>query len=54
MTAGWDEVDDWEDLAYWAWTIIANAGLHQGGWDSQDPEWVAAAKKWRDTYHRMM
>lgn len=40
-----------DDLLYTAWTIIANAGLHRGNWDAEDPEWVAAAERWRDLYH---
>ena len=38
------------DLAYDAWTIIANVGHNQGGWDAQDPEWVSAAERWRDAW----
>lgn len=40
-----------DDLAYWAWTIIANVGHNLGGWEVQDPEWVEAAEKWRDAFH---
>lgn len=40
-----------DDLAYRAWTIIANVGHRQGGWDAQDPEWVEAAIRWRDEFH---
>lgn len=40
------------DMLEQAWNIIANAGLHQGGWDAAHPEWIEAAAKWRDeSYH---
>lgn len=42
---------DGADLAYWAWTIIANVGHKIGGWGAQDPEWVSAAERWRDAFH---
>ena len=45
------DIEPSDDLTYWAWTIIANAGHNQGGWDAQDPEWVEAAEKWRDAWH---
>jgi hypothetical protein len=32
-----------------AWGIIANAG--GGNWETQSPEWVKAAERWRDDYH---
>lgn len=38
-------------LAHDGWCVIANAGLHHGGWDTQHPEWVAAAQRWRDEFH---
>lgn len=44
-------MNDWVDIAYTAWVIIANAGHNRGGWDEQDPEWVAAATAWRDRFH---
>jgi len=34
-----------------AWGVIANAGHRQGGWETQDKEWVEAAERWRDTWH---
>jgi hypothetical protein len=34
-----------------AWGVIANVGHKLGGWDAQDPEWVAAAERWRDRWH---
>lgn len=34
------------DLAYWAWTIIANAN-----WNDQSDEWREAAVNWRDEFH---
>lgn len=37
------------DLLESAWGIIANAG--GGDWDTQTPEWKAAAIRWRDRYH---
>lgn len=40
------------ELLYQAWGVIANAGMKVGwGWDSEHPEWVAAAERWRDTWH---
>jgi hypothetical protein len=36
-----------------AWGVIANAGHRQGGWETQDKEWVKAAERWRDTWHEM-
>ena len=40
------------DMIEQAWNIIANAGLHRGGWDNEDPEWVQVAIKYRDEmYH---
>lgn len=39
-------------LLYDAWTVIANAGMKVGRvWDSEHPEWVAAAERWRDAWH---
>jgi hypothetical protein len=37
------------DLAYWAWTIIANA--YGGDWSQAQPEWRGAAERWRDAFH---
>lgn len=37
-----------------AWGVIANAGHRQGGWGTQDKEWVEAAERWRDTWHEMI
>lgn len=37
-----------QDLLYDAWAIIANAS---DGWESVDPEWRAAAIRWRDRWH---
>jgi hypothetical protein len=45
---GW--IDTATDLLYRAWTVIANAGHHRGGWDVEHPEWVEAAEKWRDAW----
>jgi hypothetical protein len=39
------------DMIEQAWNIIANAGLHQGGWDHENPEWIEAAIKFRDTHY---
>lgn len=33
-----------------AWAVIANVGHRQGGWEEQHPEWLAAAKRWRDRW----
>lgn len=46
--------DDPEELLYAAWQVIANVGLHRGAWESQHPEWVAAAKRWRDAWHQRL
>lgn len=52
QAGGLPEVDD---LLGMAWTIIANCGVKvSAGWEDQDPEWVAAAEKWRDQYHRWL
>lgn len=60
VRAGWNQddrygagvrVDDVGELLYLAWTIIANAGVHQGGWEGLHPEWVQAAIRWRNAYH---
>jgi hypothetical protein len=48
------DVEPGDDLAYWAWTVIANVGHNQGGWDTQDPEWVAAAIRWREAFHAQL
>ena len=48
------DIEPSDDLTYWAWTIIANAGVHLGGWDAQHPEWVEAAEKWRDAWHETL
>ncbi len=40
------------DALYMAWTIIANA--NGGDWSKADPEWVAAAERWRDEFHRLL
>lgn len=39
-------------LVYDAWSVIADVGLHQGRWDVQHPEWVEAAVRWRNQFHR--
>lgn len=39
------------DLLERAWGLIANAG--GGNWETQDPEWIKAAKWWRDQYHTL-
>ena len=40
---------DVDDMVMTAWGIIANAGMKVGtGWESQHPEWVEAAERWRD------
>ncbi|MEO1616496.1 MAG: hypothetical protein AAFV88_11640 [Planctomycetota bacterium] len=31
-----------------AWGVIANVGVHSGGWESQSGEWCKAACRWRD------
>lgn len=46
-----DDVD-MLDLCESAWGIIANA--HYGNWDEADPEWKAAAERWRDKWHRLL
>lgn len=33
-----------------AWAVIANAGHKQRGWDSEHPEWVECAERWRDEH----
>lgn len=44
---------DW--LLDMAWGVIANCGVKvSGGWPDQDPEWVAAAERWRDKYHEWL
>lgn len=44
--------DDLHTLLHSAWGLIANAGTHVGrGWDSEHPEWVAAAERWRESFH---
>lgn len=40
-----EEKDELLDLA---WGLIANAG--GGNWNNEKPEWVEAAKRWRDRY----
>lgn len=37
-----------------AWGVIANAGLHHGGWGHEHPEWVEAAEQWRDRWHALL
>lgn len=37
------------DLAYTAWTIIAN--VSEGDWSKQTEEWQGAATRWRDQFH---
>lgn len=43
------------DLAYEAWTVIANAGHVEGkpqaGWVNEHPHWQIAATRWRDRLH---
>ncbi len=44
--------DELHDLLYVAWGVIANAGMKTGrGWDSEHPEWVNAAERWREKWH---
>lgn len=38
-----------DDLVMQAWGVIANA--HDGNWDTADPEWRAAAVRFRDGLH---
>lgn len=38
-----------QDLAYTAWTIIAN--VSEGDWSKQTEEWRGAAVRWRDQFH---
>lgn len=42
-------VRDADDLAYWAWTILAN--VSEGRWEDQTPEWQEAVVRWRDAFH---
>lgn len=44
--------EDWENLAYYGWTIIANA--YDGDWNSAPEEWREAARKWRTHYHSLI
>jgi len=39
------------DLLEEAWGVIANVGVHGDSWKGQHPDWVAAAKKFRDGYN---
>ncbi len=39
------------ELLYEAWAVIANAGVHFGGWETLPAEWVQAAERWRDAWH---
>lgn len=39
-----------EDLLYTAWTVIAN--VSHGNWSEQSDDWVQAAVRWRDAWHR--
>ena len=41
------------DLLDTAWGVIANVGTRSGGWDTEHPEWVQAAERWRDRWHEM-
>ncbi len=50
MTTIGRRISEADDLLEMAWVIIANGGVHKGGWESQDPEWVEAATNWRDEY----
>ena len=43
------------DHLHTGWGVIANAGARIGeGWSSEDPEWVKAAERWRDEYHKIL
>ena len=44
-----DDVTPTDDLAYTAWTIIAN--VSEGDWSKQTEEWQGAAIRWRDQFH---
>ena len=52
------EVQQWADMIYRAWSIIANAGTnisHEGnGWENESEEWQEAALKWRDDFHDLL
>lgn len=37
-----------------AWCVIANAGHKQGGWLTQDKEWVESAERWREKWHEIL
>jgi hypothetical protein len=47
-----DTQELWDCLEM-AWVVIANVGVHKEGWKGQHPEWVKAAEKWRDDYHKL-
>ncbi len=44
--------DDAEDLLYRAWVVISNARYDWIVPKEEDREWVQAAKKWRDDWHK--
>lgn len=33
-----------------AWGVILSVGLHDGGWEAQDPRWLRPAETWRDKW----
>jgi hypothetical protein len=40
------------DLAYWAWTLLAN--VSEGDWTQQTTEWQQAVVRWRDAFHEAL
>jgi hypothetical protein len=40
------------DLAYWAWTLLAN--VSEGDWSQQTTEWQQAVVRWRDAFHEAL
>ena len=42
----------WSDLSEDAWVIIAN--VNRGNWDGEPRDWIVAASRWRERYHKML
>ncbi len=50
QTSAHDRLDQADEMLDAAWGLLANAS--GGDWDKEDPEWKAAAERWRDELFR--
>lgn len=49
-----ENIDKLHDALYDAWGVIANAAGWPNGPTEPHPDWLPAAQRWRDRYHRLL